>query len=100
MATTANRTHNQTNISQAERVASLVGGGALIAWGLKQKSVPGILTAALGGMLAHRGVTGHCNVYEALGIQTDRRTGRNVSIPYELGIRVDQVVTVDKPREE
>jgi uncharacterized membrane protein len=99
MATIYSR-RQQTNVNQQERVASLVGGGALIAWGLKKGSWGGLLAAAAGGALAYRGATGHCPVYQALGVHTDMRSGRNVSVPYELGIRVDQFITVEKPREE
>lgn len=101
MATTYSKQHHkQNNINEKERLASLVGGGALIAWGLKKGSWSGFLTAAAGGALALRGATGHCHVYEALGLHSDHRSGRSVSVPYELGVRVDHVITVDKPAEE
>ena len=88
------------NVNEPERLASLMGGGALIAWGMKQRSLAGWLTAAAGGALAYRGATGHCPMYRALGINTTNRSGRNVSIPYELGIRVDYSITIDKAPEE
>lgn len=101
MADTLMKKHQkQVNINQAERIASLIGGGSLVAFGLKRGGWDGYLMATLGGVLAYRGATGHCDVYQAFGIQTDRRTGKNVSVPYELGVRVDKVITVNKPAEQ
>ena len=99
---TATSRHRQSgNVSQPERLASIVGGGTLIGFGLQKKSWVGWGMAALGGALVYRGVLGHCDVYQALGINTARgRKGRNVSVPYELGVRVDKTITIAKPPEE
>ena len=98
---TRTKRHDRThNISTNERVASVIGGSALIAYGLKRRTWDGWAMAALGGGLLYRGATGHCDVYQALGVHTDRRMGRNVSVPYELGIRVDSSVTINKPADE
>ena len=53
--------------------------------------------AGLGGALAWRGATGHCMVYEALGISTndDIDNERQVSVPYGRGVRVEKSVTVN-----
>ncbi len=69
-------------------------------YGLTRNSWQGWLLAALGGELVYRGATGHCDVYQAFGVHTDRSRGRNVSIPYELGIRVDRSVTIQRDRAE
>lgn len=61
---------NQINVGEAERVLSAVGGGLLALMGIKQHSLPGALLAFLGGILAYRGLTGHCMVYEQLGMTT------------------------------
>ena len=56
---------------------------------------------ALGGALVYRGALGHCDVYQALGVNTARgRRGRNVSVPYELGVRVDKTIMIAKSPEE
>jgi uncharacterized membrane protein len=99
---TATRRHQQSNnVSEAERWASIIGGGTLAAYGLQKKSWGGLALAAIGGGLAYRGAMGHCNLYQVFGVNTARsRRGRNTSVPYELGIRVDKTITVGKPPEE
>jgi uncharacterized membrane protein len=100
---TATTRHQQSqNVAAPERLASVVGGGTLIAYGLSQRSWPGLGLAALGGALIYRGATGHCDLYQTLGINTARkgRSGRNVSVPYELGTRVDRTISIDRPPEE
>lgn len=58
------------NINNAERAASAVAGGALIAFGLKTGGVGGTILSVLGGGLLLRGATGHSYVYDAVGIGT------------------------------
>ncbi len=91
-----------TNVGERERWASLVGGGSLVAFGLAKRDLTGFALAAIGGGLMLRGATGHCDVYEAIGVNTSGRgkapgTGRRTSVPYELGIRVDHSIVVRKP---
>ncbi len=98
---TATPRHQQSkNVSQPERLASVLGGAALAIYGLQKNSWGGVALAVAGGALAYRGATGHCPAYQALGVSTNLRgKGRNASIPYELGVRVDATTTIDKPRE-
>ncbi|MGI8908520.1 MAG: YgaP family membrane protein [Candidatus Sumerlaeaceae bacterium] len=58
------------NVGDMERLASMVGGGALTAVGLSRRTPLGIGIALLGGMLMHRGSSGRCMVYDKLGINT------------------------------
>ena len=85
------------NIAEPERWVSVILGGALAAYGLKMRSVPGFVIGAVGGALIHRGATGHCMVYESMGITTaeEQEDDRQVSVPYGRGIRVDQSVTIN-----
>src|SRR6476620_12148751 len=91
-----------TNINETERWASLVGGTSLLAYGLSKRDWKGLGLAALGGGVLWRGLSGHCGLYRALGVNSARRsfgrgTGLSTSVPYELGIRVDESVRVHKP---
>src|SRR5688572_23158190 len=56
------------NVNRAERVLSVAAGGALAAWALRRKDLPALLFGVLGGVLVERGVSGHCHVYDALGL--------------------------------
>ena len=88
------------NVNKNERMASALSGGSLIALGLSKRGAWGFALAGIGGAMIYRGLSGHCDVYQALGISTERRRGRNISIPYELGIRVDKKIHIDKPHAE
>ena len=60
----------QKNVSDPERVLSVLAGGLLVAQAMrKHSSVPTLrLTAPLGLGLLWRGMTGHCLVYSGLGV--------------------------------
>ena len=102
MTNTGGARHCQSrNVSDPERMASAIGGATLVAFGLSKKSWGGAALAALGGGLIYRAATAHCPMYQALGVNTrPRAKGRGASIPYELGVRVDASVTINRSREE
>ena len=92
-----------TNVSHPERWFSVVAGTALAAYGLTRRSVAGLVISGLGGAMVWRGATGHCMLYEALGLSSARDEGddgRNVSVPYGKGIRVEESVTINRPPDE
>ncbi|HEV2883839.1 MAG TPA: SRPBCC family protein [Pyrinomonadaceae bacterium] len=62
------------NVGRIERIASAVGGSALIGYALKTRSKSGVALGLLGAGLVYRGATGQCEAYRALGIDT---TGAN-----------------------
>src|SRR5689334_1929124 len=89
------------NVGKAERAASVAIGAALLSYGMKKKGLSGGALAFLSLAFLRRGVTGFCYTYQALGIRTAQRgQGRNISVPYELGIRVDESITINRPRQE
>ncbi|HEX8736373.1 MAG TPA: SRPBCC family protein [Pyrinomonadaceae bacterium] len=94
-------TNLETNVGTPERVLSSVGGGALLLYGIRRGGVLGILASVVGGGLALRGVTGHCHVYDSVGIDTsDAEKGDNAS-PFHKGllaskIHVTKSVTINK----
>ena len=63
-------TNMNTNVSPTERLVSGVAGGALIAYGVKQGGAIGVVLSLVGGGLALRGATGHCQVYDAMDVNT------------------------------
>lgn len=96
------RTKNRSvNVGEIERYASAIGGGALALYGLSRGSLGGITLALVGGALIYRGTTGHCDMYEAMGVNTasDNKSGA-ASIAGERGIKVEKSVTIDRSPEE
>lgn len=59
---------HETNMSEMERALTVVGGTALVMLSLRR--IPkGSLILLAGGLYAiYRGASGHCHVYEQLGI--------------------------------
>lgn len=90
------------NVSEVERWGSALGGGALAIYGLTRGSLGGIVLGLVGGALVYRGVSGHCDMYRALGINTAGAEGRNpaISVPADSGIKVEKSVTINKSPEE
>lgn len=100
----AERSGSSVNVGQAERWASAVGGGALALYGITRGSLGGIALALVGAALVQRGVSGHCNLYEAMGYSSaddaGLRNSENVSVPAGRGIKVEKSVTINRDRED
>jgi uncharacterized membrane protein len=73
------------NVGDIERVVSGLAGGALVVWGLRRRSLGGLIVAAAGGEMIRRGVSGHCAVYEWLG----RNTAQSGPIEIESAVTID-----------
>lgn len=93
------------NVGTTERFASAVGGGALLAYGIKRGDTLGVILSILGGGLALRGATGHCQVYDALGVNTSDKSD-NPKSPFGKGwlpggkVHVTKSVTINKSPSE
>jgi len=88
------------NVGDVERWASVASGTALALLGLKQGSLGGYALAALGGCLVYRGASGHCSMYESLGVSTAPPRGEVTSVPAGAGVKVEKSVTVNRPASE
>jgi uncharacterized membrane protein len=90
------------NVGEIERLASAMAGGALAFYGLRQRTLGGLCLTIAGTALLHRGVTGHCNGYEALGLSTN--DARNISgisgEPVARDVHVEKAIAIDKSPEE
>ncbi|UFS72115.1 SRPBCC family protein [Geomonas sp. RF6] len=82
----------QINVGSKERKASMIGGAALAITGVKKLTqgniLSGLLMLASGGMFYNRGKSGHCNMYQKMGVNT----ARDVQTP----IRLEKVVTINR----
>ncbi len=89
------------NVSETERLVSLVGGGALTILGLSRDSLLGLGLAALGGALVYRGVSGHCSLYQAMDINTSgKHRGRATSVDAGAGFKVERTLTINRSANE
>jgi uncharacterized membrane protein len=80
------------NVGRLERWASAIGGGVVIASGLalaqkRGQLWSGIAIAVGGGALVYRGLTGRCEMYAALGIDTSDEERRGIRIEKTIIIR-------------
>jgi uncharacterized membrane protein len=114
-----NRADMRVNVSRVERWLSMVAGGALAAYGLKRRAAPGGAAAIAGAALLYRGATGHCDLYQVLGVnRAYRRANGNASrgegtgliadegsntrakLGGHRGIHVEESVTINRPLSE
>lgn len=84
MASSAENQQNQGDNSEIGRWASLIGGGAMVLMGLRQRSLRGALMAVAGGGLAYKAATSQGGVQDALN----------------ASIKVEKTVTINKPADE
>lgn len=84
------------NVGPAERKASLAGGAALALSGLrnlgKRNYLSGLAMMVAGGMFLYRGKTGHCDVYQAMGVDTVHT--------HNSGLRIEKAVTIGLPPQQ
>jgi uncharacterized membrane protein len=98
---------SRVNVGQIERWLSMAAGGVLAAYALKRRAVPGGTAALAGAALLYRGATGHCDVYQALGVNrasghgtgmaADRESDTRRQLGGSAGIHVEEAVSINKP---
>lgn len=91
------------NVGGIERLACAIAGGALAAYGLRRRSASGLILTLAGAALVHRGGTGHCNTYQALGITTagsgdHKANEKHAEVARD--VHVEKSIVIDKPAEE
>jgi uncharacterized membrane protein len=89
------------NVSTPERWASALGGGALLAYGANRHSWNRALLMAAGGGLLYRAVTGQCQLYKVLNVNTAVK-GKNgvASVHHGEGIKVEHTIAIRRSAEE
>lgn len=89
------------NVGEIERVACAIAGGALAVYGFRSRTLNGLLLTLAGTALLHRGVTGHCNTYDLLGITTNNENSvRDTTPPVARDIHIEKSITIGKSRSE
>lgn len=90
------RPASAVNVGDKERLFSMLAGGALGIYGLSRSSLAGLGLAAVGGSLLYRGMTGHCTMYQALGVCTASPRGSATSVRAGHGIKIDESTIVNR----
>src|SRR6266576_2054883 len=92
---------NGINVGGLERFACAITGGALAAYGLRRRSAGGLILTLAGAALLHRGGTGHCNTYQALGINTSHASDNSAG-EHDVArdIHVEKSIVIDKSPQE
>ena len=92
------------NVGDIERALSAVGGGALALLALRRRGASGVAMGLAGAELLRRGVTGHCRVYDALGVSTARDssarddvTSRAATVNARKAVKVEHSIVVHRP---
>ena len=88
------------NVGEAERMISAIGGGALAVYGLSRGTLGGLCLAGIGGCLLYRGLSGHCDMYGALGVNTADESAPMTSVEAGSGCKVEKSVTINRPADD
>jgi uncharacterized membrane protein len=102
------------NVGGAERWLSMVAGGVLAAYALRRRTPASGAAALAGSALLYRGATGHCHLYQTLGVNrsghqaydfgtgviADRGSNTRARLGGRRGTHVDETVTINRPLAE
>ena len=89
------------NVGDVERWASIATGAGLAMFGFSRRGVGGWIAVGLGAALIERGLTGHCEVYHALGLDSSgARDDTRRALGGSAGVNVMEVVAIARPIDE
>lgn len=88
---------SEVNVGSSERIVSTGLGGLLVANGILRGRLSGLLMTAIGGALIYRGATGHCSVYQQLGVNSSSMEGERTIVK---GVKIEEEVTIRRPAQE
>ena len=103
---------SRINVAKPERIGSVAIGAGLVSYGIRRRDPVGLISALIGGLFLQRGATGHCMVYQAMGVSTgsanavldtesrDDVTGRAATVNARKAVKVERSVTIETPRAE
>lgn len=85
------------NVGQWERWGSVAAGAALLAYGLRRrkKTGAGMVLAAM--PLLERGVTGHCRLYDRIGVNRADHSDTRRALGGSAGVHIDESIVINKP---
>jgi len=92
---------SRRNMSELERWGSLAAGTALTLYGLSRRRPGGLVLAIFGGLLIRRGARGHCDIYEALDLNTaSTSSDTRRALSGKAGSHVEEAIIVHRPAAE
>ncbi len=91
--------HRRQNVGQGERLVSAAAGAILALQGLGRRDLTGALIAAVGGALVYRSATGHCSMYQRMGVNTSEGQGR-LAHSADSGVDIIEAFQINKSPEE
>ena len=89
-------TKSAVNVGKVERWASGIGGGLMVVQGLRRGNFSGLALAVLGGALAYRGFTGHCQAYQALNLNTAGKRRSDEEETIYKGVLIKHTCTINR----
>ncbi len=92
------RVSRRRNIGSHERDVSLMAGAGLLALGLLGPRSARPLSLLGGIAMVYRGFTGHCHVYDMLGIDSTQQDAKGV--PAQHGFKLEKTVAILRSPEE
>ncbi len=95
----------KVNVGKTERAVSIAAGSTIMLLGAKKGGWLGWTIAFLGGTLAYRGTSGHCDLNSLVGRNSNKADvggehEKSKEIPGHGGILVHRSVTINKPADE
>jgi len=95
------RVRSRRNMSELERWGSVAAGTALTLYGLSRRRPGGLMLAIFGGLLIRRGARGHCDIYEALDLNTaSTSSDTRRALSGKAGSHVEEAIIVNRPAAE
>ena len=96
----ARRRGSEVNVGPLQRLASLMGGTALVATALRRRSLGGVVAGVVGADLLYRAATGYCHVLGALGIDVSGRGGTRAHAVPAGSPKLQRSITVERARND
>ena len=90
---------NEKNGSRGELLVSAAAGAILALQGVARRDLTGALSAGVGGALIYRGATGHCAVYQRLGVNT-AQDGEQAGDSTQPGVHITESFLINRSPEE
>ena len=94
------------NVAKPERIGSVALGAALVTFGIRRRDPAGVIAAVLGGAFVLRGATGHCPMYQAMGVSSGSAdailhpergdvTSLAATVNARKAVKVERAVTIE-----